>query len=59
MISEVLENRMPAAPLKLIVLDNIAGLGAEVNDYLVQFRKDNNRPYHDSPAFEGYSEDSL
>ncbi len=59
MISEVLENRMPAAPLKLIVLDNIAGLGAEVNDYLVQFRKDNNRPYHDSPAFEGYSEDSF
>ena len=59
MISEVLENRMPAAPLKLIVMDNIEGLGEEVNDYLVQFRKDNNRPYHDSPAFEGYSEESF
>ena len=59
MISRFIENRMPSAPLKLIVMDNISELGNEVNDYLVQFRKDNNRPYHDSHAFEGYSMDSF
>ena len=59
MIAEYLENRMPAAPLKLIVMENIKTLGNEVNDYLVSFRKENNLPYHDSPAFEGYTEDSF
>ena len=59
MISEYLENRMPAAPLKLMVMDNIKTLGDEVNDYLVSFRKENNKAYHDSPAFEGYVSDSF
>ncbi len=59
MLSQSIENRMPYAPLKLIVMENISILGNEVNDYLVQFRRDNNRPYHDSPAFEGYSLDSF
>ena len=59
MISEYLENRMPAAPLKLLVMDNIKTLGDEVNDYLVSFRKENNKAYHDSPAFEGYVSDSF
>ena len=59
MIAEYLENRMPAAPLKLIVMENIKTLGNEVNDYLVSFRKENNLPYHDSPAFEGYTEESF
>ncbi len=59
MISKYLENRMPAAPIKLIVMDNIKELGEEVNNYLVSFRKDNNRPYHNSPAFEGYVRDSY
>ena len=59
MISEYLENRMPAAPLKLLVMDNIKTLGDEVNDYLVSFRKENNKAYHDSPVFEGYVSDSF
>lgn len=59
MISEYLENRMPAAPLKLMVMDNIKTLGDEVNDYLVSFRKENNKAYHDSPAFEGYVSNSF
>ena len=59
MLSQSIENRMPYAPLKLIVMENIELLGNEVNEYLVQFRRDNNRPYHDSPAFEGYSMDSF
>ncbi len=59
MISEYLENRMPAAPLKLLVMDNIKTLGDEVNDYLVSFRKENNKAYHDSPAFEGYVSNSF
>ncbi len=59
MLNSILENRMPAAPLSLIVMDNIKELGNEVNDYLISFRRDNNRPYHDSPAFEGYVSDSF
>ena len=59
MISEYLENRMPAAPLKLMVMDNIKTLGDEVNDYLVSFRKENNKAYHDSPVFEGYVSNSF
>ena len=59
MISEYLENRMPAAPLKLLVMDNIKTLGDEVNDYLVSFRKENNKAYHDSPVFEGYVSNSF
>ncbi len=54
MINKYLENTMPAAPLKIIVLPSISGFGNKVNDYLVEFRKAVNQPYHDSPAFEGY-----
>ncbi len=59
MINKYLENTMPAAPLKIIVLPSISGFGNKVNDYLVEFRKAVNQPYHDSPAFEGYRMDNY
>ncbi|SKB73726.1 ribose-phosphate pyrophosphokinase [Lachnospiraceae bacterium] len=59
MINKYLENTMPAAPLKIIVLPSISGFGNKVNDYLVEFRRAVNQPYHDSPAFEGYRMDNY
>ena len=56
---KVLENSVPAAPLKMVVMENIAELGCKVNDYLVQFRAKTNRQRHGSPAFQGYNEDSF
>ena len=35
-----LEAAIPVAPLKLIVLDSAARLGKQVNNYLVNFRRD-------------------
>ena len=58
-INKFLENKMPAAPLKIIVMDSIKDLGEKVNDYLVEFRREINQPYHDSPAFEGYTMDNY
>ncbi len=54
MINQFLENQMPKAPLKIIVMDSIRELGSRVNDYLVQYRKEINQPHHKSPAFEDY-----
>ncbi|MDE7322107.1 MAG: ribose-phosphate pyrophosphokinase [Lachnospiraceae bacterium] len=51
-----LENAMPVAPLKLLVLDSAAELGNKVNDYLVDFRSKVNNVYNNDPAFQGYSE---
>ncbi|SFL14978.1 ribose-phosphate pyrophosphokinase [Lachnospiraceae bacterium KH1T2] len=58
-INKYLENKMPAAPLKIIVMDSIKELGEQVNNYLVEFRREMNQPYHDSPAFEGYKMDNY
>lgn len=51
-----LENAMPVAPLKLIVLDSAAALGAKVNDYLVESRSRAHNLYNNDPAFQGYAE---
>ncbi len=51
-----LENAMPVAPLKLMVLDSAAGLGNRVNDYLVDYRSKVNNVYNNDPAFQGYAE---
>ena len=37
-----LENALPVAPLKLVVMDSATGIGNEINDYLVEFRKNIN-----------------
>jgi ribose-phosphate pyrophosphokinase len=51
-----LENAMPVAPLKLMVLDSAKELGNKVNDYLVDFRSKVNNVYNNDPAFQGYAE---
>ena len=58
-INRFLENKIPSAPLKLVVMDNIRALGHEVNDYIVQFRGEINQPYQDSPAFHNYTMDNY
>ncbi len=58
-ISQALENKLPNAPLKLIVMDNIREFGEKVNRFLVSFRAERNDAYHGSPAFEGYRRDTY
>ena len=57
--TDLLENLMQVAPLKLIVHESAKELGNEVNDTLVKSRKKMNKPYTGSPAYVGYSEDSF
>ncbi|MBR5407276.1 MAG: ribose-phosphate pyrophosphokinase [Lachnospiraceae bacterium] len=49
-----LEDVMQVAPLKLVIHDSISDLGRQVNEYLVEFRKQVNQGNLDSPAFLGY-----
>ena len=54
-----LENALPVAPLKLVVMDSATGIGNEVNDYLVEFRKSINNNLKKETGFQGYVEDSY
>ncbi len=58
-INKYLENKIPAAPLRILVMENIKELGTRVNDYLVQYRKQMNQPHQNSPAFDEYRRDSY
>ncbi len=57
---ESIENAMPVAPLKLVVLPSAQKMGERINEYLVDFRSyvQNTRVKSD-PAFHGYSEDNY
>ena len=48
--TDLLENLMQVAPLKLIVHKSAEALGEEVNAALVEARKKINKPYSSSPA---------
>lgn len=54
-----LENAMPVAPLKLIVLDSATSLGTDINDYLVSFRKNVQNRAKIDHVFEGYVTDDY
>jgi ribose-phosphate pyrophosphokinase len=56
---EQLENAMPVAPLKLMVLKSATELGNKVNDYLVDFRSRVSNVYNNDPAFQGYVEENY
>lgn len=56
---DLLENSMQVAPLKLMVHESARSLGNEIDRFLVSFRKEMNKPYHDSPAYIGYECDSY
>ncbi|MDO4189431.1 MAG: ribose-phosphate pyrophosphokinase [Lachnospiraceae bacterium] len=57
--TDLLENLMQVAPLKLIVHESAKELGDEVNKILVEQRKAINKPYSNSPAYIGYEEASY
>ena len=57
--TDLLENLMQVAPLKLIVHESAKELGEEVNKMLVQQRKEINKPYANSPAYIGYEAESY
>ena len=40
-----LENALPVAPLKLVVMDSAQKMGEEINSYLVEFRKNINNNF--------------
>lgn len=54
-----LENTMPVAPLKIMILESCKELGRQVNKHLVDFRHSINQPHKDSPAFQGYVADNY
>lgn len=54
-----LEAAIPVAPLKLIVLESATKLGNQVNNYLVNFRRDVKNIAKNDPAFEGYVSDNF
>lgn len=54
-----LENAMPVAPLKLVVMDSAKEIGESVNNYLIEFRKQINNVHKADPAFHGYAEDNY
>lgn len=54
-----LQNALPVAPIKIIALESCTKMGEEVNDYLVDFRKNLLTGVKEDPAFQGYSEDNY
>lgn len=55
----LLENAIPVAPLKLIVLDSAKKTGDRVNSYLVDFRRTIDHIAKKDSAFEGYLSDNY
>lgn len=54
-----LENAIPVAPLKLIVLESATKLGENINNHLVSFRKSVKNVAKNDPAFQGYVSDNY
>ena len=54
-----LENALPVAPLKLVVMDSAQAMGEEINSYLVEFRKSINNKFSRETGIQGYVEDSY
>lgn len=54
-----LEAAIPVAPLKLVVMDSAVKLGNQVNNYLVNFRREVQNIAKNDPAFEGYMSDNF
>ncbi len=55
----LLENAIPVAPLKLIVLESAKKTGDRVNSYLVDFRRTIDHIAKKDSAFEGYLSDNY
>lgn len=57
--TELMEEALPVAPLKIAALESCREMGQKVNDYIVQFRKDTKRESLDSPLFSHYQSDNY
>lgn len=57
--SNLFEQALPVAPLKIAALDGCLDLGKKVNDYLIGFRKDTLKESLDSPLFCNYQSDNY
>ena len=49
-----LEQAMPVAPIKLIATKSMETMAKNINQYLVEFRRDLNNKFKNDPAFHGY-----
>ena len=54
-----LEQAMPVAPIKLIATKSMETMAKNINQYLVEFRRDLNNKFKNDPAFHGYMEDDY
>ena len=54
-----LEQAMPVAPIKLIATKSMEAMAKNINQYLVEFRRDLNNKFKNDPAFHGYMEDDY
>ena len=54
-----LENALPAAPLRLVVLDSATTIGKDVDKHLVELRKKEKNTFRNDPALQGYSDNSF
>lgn len=51
---KMLENALPVAPLKLIVMESASKMGEKINNHLVQYRKNIENAASKNDAFKGY-----
>ena len=56
---ELMEKKLPVAPLKLAVMDSCKELGQKVNDYIVSFRQNSLNDIESSPLFTNYKTDNY
>ena len=56
---DLLENSIPVAPIKIAALKGCEEMAKEVNDYLVQYRKEMVANHKNGISWSGYSEDSF
>lgn len=58
-LHDLLDRKIPVAPLELIVMPSAQKIGDKVNDYLVSFRHQYHNLVDEDPAFTGYSRDDY
>ena len=56
---ELMEKKLPIAPLKLAVMDSCKDLGQKVNDYIVSFRQNSFHEVESSPLYMNYKTDNY
>ncbi|SDZ78259.1 ribose-phosphate pyrophosphokinase [Lachnospiraceae bacterium NK3A20] len=58
-LHELLDRKIPIAPLELIVMPSAQEIGDQVNNYLVSFRHEYHNLVDEDPAFKDYSRDDY